>query len=371
MTSGKFTIDAVTLADALALLTVTAERKTTIPVLAYVLVESGEGQVKLSATDLDCAVTTTVAATIEQPFAACVPLRDVHEVVRLMGGAITIELKGATAWAVAGSAKHRFPTLPPTEFRAITPAADIIATLNGPLLSTMITAAMIAAEINPDGEDKWKALEVGAGDGELSITGGNGARIASASTPCPATFYALLPLRSATILAGFAAGSDEVTLALSPNLLTARSANGEASLKLSATKWPNWRMLVAPTYAHEVAVDSEAFIPALKRSLLTCNDSKVARVDFTLTATNMAVTAQGRDRGSREDLTIACSSLNGDELAFGVNGTQLLDFFKVCKGGAVWRIPANSPAQMLVPATPLPFNFRYIQATMKARVGTA
>lgn len=360
-----FTIPAAVLADALTLLSVTMERKTTMPVLSYVLVEGGDAAIKLTATDMDCLVSTSVAATIVSPFAVCLPLREVLELVKLLDSDVTVTLDGGWAWLKSGATKQKFPTMAADDFPAIQPATTTVASLNGPLLASMIAAAMIAAETNPNGEDKWKCIEVAAKDGELSITGGNNSRIANTTTPCDGKFYALLPLRSATILASFAEGAETVTLALSTNLLTARTDTGEASLKLSALKWPDWKMLIAPSYSHEIPVDPATFIPALRRTILTCNDSKVARADFHLTPTAMTITAIGRDRTSEEAIAIACPSLNGEPLTFGVHGNQLLDFFRVVKGGALWRIPASSPAQMLTPVEPLPFGFRYIQATMR------
>lgn len=360
-----FTIPAAALADALTLLSVAMERKTTMPVLSYVLVDGGDATIKLTATDMDCLVSTSVAATIASPFAVCLPLREVLELVKLLDSDVAVTLDGAGAWLKSGTTKQKFPTMAADDFPAIQPATTTVATLNGLLLASMIAAAMIAAETNPNGEDKWKCIEVAAKDGELSITGGNNARIANATTPCESEFYVLLSLRHVEVLAAFAAKSESVTLSLSDNVFTAKSDRGETTLKQMAVKWPDWKMLIAPSYIHEIAIDPATFIPALRRTILTCNDSKVARADFHLTPTAMTITAIGRDRTSEEAITITCPSLNGEPLTFGVHGNQLLDFFRVVKGGALWRIPANSPAQMLTPVEPLPFRFRYIQATMR------
>lgn len=365
MTTFSFTINAAELSTALSLLLVTLEPKTTIPILSFVRVESGEGEIKLSATDMDCAVTVGVPTTITQPIALCMPLRDVSELVRLIKGDIAFEVKGEWIWATSDKIRHRFATMPADQLPIITGATDEVATLDGTLLAAMIDAAMIAAETNPNGEERWRNVEVAAKGGELSITGTNGSRLANATTACEAEFYALLPRRSADVLNSFASDSETVTLSLNDNLITARSAKGEASLKLSALVWPDWHALIQSSYTDEIEIDPVTLLPALRRSILTCNDTKgVANIAFELSGDTMSLTAQGRDRESQEDVAITCPSLNGNTRRIGMAGDQMLDFFRVCKGAAIWHVPEGT-AQRFTPKEPLAFGFQYVQATMR------
>ena len=61
----RFTISREKLQEGLTAVTATIPAKTTLPVLANILVETTEKGIRLSGTDLDIAVSTEVAADIE------------------------------------------------------------------------------------------------------------------------------------------------------------------------------------------------------------------------------------------------------------------------------------------------------------------
>lgn len=360
-----FIVNASDLASALGLMLATIERKGTIPILAFALIESDRRGLKITATDMDCLISTYVPAEIDGPFAFCLKVKDAHSLVSLMDGNVTVTLKDDKATIKSKGGNHKLGIMPKEEFRQLELATKEIGTISGELLSSMINAAMVAAETNPDGEDRWKNIELSAKDGQLSITGICGPRIASAATPMDGEFYVVLPLRGAGILVNFAAISEEVKLSLADNLLTARSEKGEASFKISALKWPEWRMVIASEYKHSIEIDPAIVLPALKRAMLACEGRVVLRVDFQLTKNQMVLTTQGPHKEGREEVAIDCPSLNGDDLRLCLAGNQLADFFRVSKGAVIWQIPEGNPALLFKPKDPMAFEFQYVQALLK------
>ena len=65
----KFTITREHLQEGLAAVAASVPAKTTLPVLSNILVEAQEGGLRLSGTDLDIAVSTTVAASVDEEVA--------------------------------------------------------------------------------------------------------------------------------------------------------------------------------------------------------------------------------------------------------------------------------------------------------------
>ncbi len=61
----RFTISREKLQEGLAAVTASIPAKTTLPVLANILVEATDKGIRLSGTDLDIAVTTEVTADVE------------------------------------------------------------------------------------------------------------------------------------------------------------------------------------------------------------------------------------------------------------------------------------------------------------------
>src|SRR4029079_14726548 len=78
----RFTISREKLQDALTAVTASVPAKTTLPVLANVLLETTDRGVRFSATDLDIAVTTEVSADVETAGAVTVPAKKLAEIAR-------------------------------------------------------------------------------------------------------------------------------------------------------------------------------------------------------------------------------------------------------------------------------------------------
>ena len=69
----RFTISREKLQEGLAAVAASIPAKTTLPVLANILVETTDKGIRLSGTDLDIAVSTEVAADVEAPGAITIP----------------------------------------------------------------------------------------------------------------------------------------------------------------------------------------------------------------------------------------------------------------------------------------------------------
>src|SRR3954465_15945856 len=78
----RFTISREKLQEGLAAVTPTTPPKTTLPVLANILVETTDRGIRLSGTDLDIAVSTEVAADVETVGAITIHAKKLTEIAR-------------------------------------------------------------------------------------------------------------------------------------------------------------------------------------------------------------------------------------------------------------------------------------------------
>ena len=79
----EFTIKQSTLKDELGFIQGVVERKTTIPVLANILIESlGEKEIRIVGTDLDCTIRCDAEAEIKETGAMCIQARKLFDIVR-------------------------------------------------------------------------------------------------------------------------------------------------------------------------------------------------------------------------------------------------------------------------------------------------
>src|SRR6188474_3516979 len=78
----RFTISREKLQEGLAAVAASIPAKTTLPVLANILIETTEKGIRLSGTDLDIAVSTEVAADVDSQGAVTVPAKKLGELAR-------------------------------------------------------------------------------------------------------------------------------------------------------------------------------------------------------------------------------------------------------------------------------------------------
>lgn len=361
-----FKINSSKLSEALNLVLNSSEIKTTIPWLAYVLIDAQKDKLRLSGTDMDMSISISVDAEVKTKGAFCVKAKQLSSLVALMAGDVSITVKTDQVWLKTDSAKYRLPYLPKEEFRFIEAATDEKLTISGEVLSGMLRAASIAMETNPNGKEAWKNLELCAKEGKLTIAGMCGPRASVTSIPCEGEFYVMLPAKAVNALAAFAANSETISLCVSENLMTVRCGEDEATFKLSVQKWADWSAIAEAECEHQIEFDSESFIPALRRVLLASDRNRlVSRVDFRLKKENVDLFSESANGEGNENLSLTCPTLNGDSLPIAVDGAQLLDLFKIIKGKIVWEFSQNHTALRFTPKESLPFSFTYVQGTLR------
>jgi DNA polymerase-3 subunit beta len=122
----RFTISREKLQEGLTAVTATIPAKTTLPVLANILVETTEKGIRLSGTDLDIAVSTEVAADVETSGAITIPAKKLSEIARELPPSpvkiaaageqrITLDC-GRSHFKILGLPRDEFPSFPTVRF---------------------------------------------------------------------------------------------------------------------------------------------------------------------------------------------------------------------------------------------------------------
>ncbi len=120
----RVTIERLNLLKALNHIQRVVERRNTIPILANVLLQVGDAELTLKATDLDLESTETVAAIAEQTGATTVPAHMFYDIVRKLpdGSEVMLasEPDGAAMTISSGRSRFHLQVLPDTDFPDIT-----------------------------------------------------------------------------------------------------------------------------------------------------------------------------------------------------------------------------------------------------------
>ena len=116
----KVTVERAELLKSLSHVYRVVERRTTIPILANVLVRADKGRLSLKATDLDLEVTDSVAAEVAPGGATTVPAHMFYDIVRKLPDGAQIVVEGTGERAVltirAGRSRFTLQTLPESDF---------------------------------------------------------------------------------------------------------------------------------------------------------------------------------------------------------------------------------------------------------------
>jgi DNA polymerase-3 subunit beta len=122
----RFTISREKLQEGLAMVAASIPSKTTLPVLANILIETTDKGIRLSGTDLDIAVSTEVLADVDVAGAVTIPAKKLTEIAReLMPSPVkfatageqrvTLEC-GQSKFKLLGILRDEFPTFPTVRF---------------------------------------------------------------------------------------------------------------------------------------------------------------------------------------------------------------------------------------------------------------
>ena len=122
----KLTITREQLQEGLVAVAASVPAKTTLPILSNILLEATKDGIRLSGTDLDISVSTTVSASVDQEGAITLPARKLVEIVRELPSAairltasgeqrVTIEC-GRSEFRLLGLPREEFPAFPAVKF---------------------------------------------------------------------------------------------------------------------------------------------------------------------------------------------------------------------------------------------------------------
>src|SRR5436190_17527169 len=122
----RFTISREKLQEGLTAVAATVPAKTTLPVLANILIETTDKGIRLSGTDLDIAVSTEVSADIDAQGAITIPAKKLAEIAKELPPSpvkiassgeqrVTLDC-GRSHFKILGLPRDEFPSFPSVKF---------------------------------------------------------------------------------------------------------------------------------------------------------------------------------------------------------------------------------------------------------------
>jgi DNA polymerase III subunit beta len=327
----KFTITRDKLHEGLGAVASSVPTKTTLPVLANVLVEAVKDGLRLSATDLDIAVSTTIAASVDQEGSMTLPARKLVEIVKeLPNAAIRVTGSGEqraqiecgkSKFKLLGLSRDEFPAFPTVKFEG---GWKVTAKDLQKLIAHVAFAASteesrpilngVLWELRPD---------------RMRMVATNGHRLARMDVPTTGQGGGqadlVIPPKALEQIRRLFGGDEEIEIGKSDNHLGFRSASTQIFTRLIEGPYPNYEQVIPRENDKSLTADKSGLAAALRRmSIVASDQTHRIRMAFTNGACKLSV--QTPDLGeAQEEIAVA---YEGDPLEIGFNAAYLLEILK-------------------------------------------
>jgi len=309
------------------------ERKNTIPILANVLLDAKDGEVKFLATDLEVALRSKCEATVTKPGALTLPAKKLYEIVKSLPDTdIRIAEDKSGVKVAADRFDSRIQTLPKDDFPTLPDGgSNPTAALSGSALKEMVAKTQFAIT----GEDTRYFLNgaqfVLRGD-SMSLVATDGHRLALVTVKRDgdadaAEVKAILPKKTLGELGRLLSEGDAVvSYERGENHLFFDVAGRRLISRMIDGQFPAYERVIPKGNDKHIEFERERLTNAVKRVALLSNERSRA-VKFQIDKGKVDVTSSSPELGeAHETLPV---DYDGASMQICFNAQYVLDFLSV------------------------------------------
>lgn len=315
------------------------ERRNTIPILANVLIRAENGEMSLTATDLDMEVSETLAADVDVAGALTVSAGTIYEIVRRLpdGSQILLEQQETRVKITAGKSEFALSILPESDFPTIQnddegtsftmPAMDLTKLID----KTKFAMSMDETRYYLCGVYLHPHLDGGS---SLRAVSTDGHRLARVDVPLPAEANAMagviLPRKAVMELRRLLDDADEdVQVTIAEAKARFKFNKMVLTTKLIDGTFPDYARVIPPNNDREMIVDNADFSKAVERVSTVATD-KIRSIKLILGPDHVKLMVNNPEMGSaNEEISVDYKS---EELEIGFNAKYLTDVAREIDG---------------------------------------
>ena len=326
----KLTIDRISLLRPLGHVQSVVERRNTIPILANVVLRAEEGELSLTATDMDMDIATEVGCSVMTAGTTTLSAHLLYDIARKLpdGAEVEIAVNDGHAMVSAGRSSFRLPTLPVEDFPAISSnELPVNFSLTAADMRDLIDTTRFAISTE---ETRYYLNGIyihKAESGELCAVATDGHRLAMTRQALPSGAAQMpsiiLPRKAVSELRKLLDDFDgDVFVSLSETRAEFRFGVVRLTSKLIDGTFPDYTRVIPVGNDRIMKVDASAFSAAVDR-VSTIASEKSRSVKMWLKPGVLTLSASNTDASSAtEELEV---SYDGPEMEIGFNARYLLD----------------------------------------------
>jgi len=330
----KVTILQENLARGLGIVSRAVSPRSTLPVLANVMIATDEGRLRLSATNLEMGITCWIAARIEEEGSTTIPARTFVDLVNTLPGeqvALTLDASTQTLNVRSGTSTNDIKGIDAQEFPpSSVPEMDGAVQLNVVDFKEMIHQVAFAASTDEARPVLMGVLVVVEGD-QITMAAADGFRLsvrtAALSTTAPESLNIIVPARALSELARIATdGNDTISMAVPKGRGQAifRVKDVELVSQLIDGTFPDYQQIIPRSYKSRTLVSTASLLKACKQAEIFAREgSNVARLDIkpaqgAMEPSEVEISATSEETGKNETIVEATVDGSGVLIAFNV-----------------------------------------------------
>jgi DNA polymerase-3 subunit beta len=333
-----------------------------LPVLANILLQTDDGRLKLSATNLEMGISAWIGAKVEQPGSLTVPSRTFADLVsNLPSDDVTLSVDerthtlnvrcGTLNTDIKGISADEFPPMPEPDLTASIP-------LNVANFKEMIQEVVFAAS-REESRPNLTGVHLSFEGDYLVLAATDGYRISIAKAIMaqkPAQkIEALIPARALAELARIAVNGDETLQMVFPagrGQVIFHLHDVELVSQLIEGNFPNYAAIIPPSFKTRTVLSTAELLKACRQTEIIAREgSYIARLDIQPESgaekpSQLEISASSEQTGSSEVMVDA--SIDGTPLLIAFNVRFLREVLEVIKTPNVVleTNAANSPAML-------------------------
>ena len=306
--------------------------KNTLPILSNILLEAHKDIIKITATDLDIGISSTMAIKPEKEGAITLPAKKFLDIIKELPDGVDVSLStkknnvttiesGRIVFKIVGLPKDEFPQ--PPDFKN----KDAI-TLPQSFLKNIISITAFAVS-HDDTRYVLNGVLFVIKNKTIKVVATDGRRLAVVEKPLPKETAVekkiIIPTKTIQELNRILQEEGEIKILFDENQILFDLGDTFIISRLIEGEFPSYEQVIPKEIKEKIVIDKSALLAAAKRaSIFTNQDSMAIRLD--ISKDKMAVSKNTPYTGEvREELG---ASYKGKDLSIGFNPNYIIEVLK-------------------------------------------
>ncbi|MCI0336142.1 MAG: DNA polymerase III subunit beta [Acidobacteria bacterium] len=344
------------------------EKKSTIPILSNLLLETKDGALCIKGTDLDVSISTWCEAEVLKDGSNCIQAKKLFEIVRALPEA-EIEIKRVEndqVNIICERSRFKMPGLAIDNFPEIKEFTGPFIGIPAELLKTFISRTIFAIT-NEESRYALNGAKFELTEKTIRMVATDGHRLSfieKQSDLGRSNLDVLIPKKTLAELGRLSAETDEaIEFGYDENHLFFRVGRRLLTSRTLSGQFPNYQLVLPKENDNSVVIESDRISSAIKRVALMA-DERSHSIKFELGDGQINITSQAAEVGEAGEVLPV--EYTGPSITAGFNAQYLLDFFSVIQSDEVaFEFKDGNSQAQIKERNEAEYDFRYIVMPMR------